>query len=129
MAVFRLQRAEWEEAERTRTVLDEARGHNHLPSLRCFARGAEIDPANLNRVLKGRSKPSRLMMAKMQALLAEESERFAFTINALNSLMEVTVSRLLWAMAWQLTYRGTRSVSESTSLSYSEMGLMWWIWM
>jgi hypothetical protein len=40
--------------------------------LRPFARRVGIDPANLNRVLKGRRKPILLMLAKLQALLAEE---------------------------------------------------------
>ena len=34
--------------------------------------------------------------------------------------MEVTVSLLLWAIAWQLAYSGTRFVSGSASPSYSE---------
>ena len=71
-AASRLQRAESEEAEQTERVLDEVRRHCELTGLRRFVRRARIDPANLNRVLKGRRKPSRLMLAKLQALLAEE---------------------------------------------------------
>ncbi len=73
VAVFRLQRAELEEAEQTKSVLEEVGRHGKLKGLRHLARRAGIDPANLNRVLKGRGSPSRLMMAKLQALLAEES--------------------------------------------------------
>lgn len=71
--VSRLQRAEGEEAEQTRIVLDEARRRSRLTGLRRFAARAEVDPANLNRVLKGGRKPSTLMLAKLQSLMAELS--------------------------------------------------------
>jgi transcriptional regulator with XRE-family HTH domain len=73
MAVSRLQRAEREEAEHTKSVLDEASRHRKLTGLRHLARRAGIDATNLNRTLKGLRKPSSLMLAKLQALLAEES--------------------------------------------------------
>jgi len=73
MAVSRLQRAQSEEADRTRSVLDDVRLRCRLTGLRRFARRAGVDPANLNGVLKGRTRPSLLMLAKLQALLAEES--------------------------------------------------------
>jgi hypothetical protein len=79
-----------------------------------------IDPANLNRVLKGRREPSQVMLAKLQAFLAEESYPFAFSINVFSSSIEVTVALRLWTMAWQLAHRGTRSVSGSTSPSYTQ---------
>ena len=69
-AASRLRRVESEEAEQTERVLDEVRRHCELTGLRRFARRARIDPANLNRVLKGRGEPSRLVLAKLQALLA-----------------------------------------------------------
>ncbi len=71
-AASRLQRAESEEAEQIKSVLDEARRRCKLKGLRNLARRAGIDPANLNSVLKGRGEPSRLVLAKLQALLAEE---------------------------------------------------------
>lgn len=71
-AASRLQRAESEEAEQTKSVLDEARRRCKLKGLRNLGRRAGIDPANLNRVLKGRGKPRRLLLAKLQAHLAEE---------------------------------------------------------
>lgn len=72
-AVSQLQRAEREEAEQTKSVLDEVRWRRELKGLRHLSRRAGIDPANLNRVLKGRGKPSQPMLAKLQALLSEES--------------------------------------------------------
>jgi transcriptional regulator with XRE-family HTH domain len=72
IGVSRLQRAEREEVEQARSVLDRVRLHCRLTGLRRFARRAGVDPANLNRVLKGRNEPSLLMLAKLQALLAEE---------------------------------------------------------
>jgi hypothetical protein len=50
---------------------------------------------------------------------------FATSIRALSSSMDVTVVFLLWAMAWQLAHRGTKSLATSTSPSYSETGLTW----
>jgi len=73
MAVSCLERAGREEAEQTQGVLDEGRRCRELEGLRRFARRARIDPANLNRALEGRTKPSPLTLAKLQALLAEES--------------------------------------------------------
>jgi hypothetical protein len=72
MAVSRLRRAEQEEAEQSRNVLEEVRRLCKLQGLRWSARQAGIDPANPVRVLKDRTKPSPLMMAKLQALLAEK---------------------------------------------------------
>lgn len=69
MAVSCLQSAERDEAEQARIVLDGVRLHCRLTGLRLFARRAGIDPANLNRVLKGHTKPSRLMLAKLEAAL------------------------------------------------------------
>jgi len=54
-------------------VLLDVRLRCRLTGLRRFARRAGVDPANLNGVLKGRTRPSLLMLAKLQALLAEES--------------------------------------------------------
>lgn len=67
-----LQRVQSEEAEQTNKVLDEVRRHCRFRGLRHLARRAGIDPANLNRVLIGRRKPSRSMLTKLQALFAEE---------------------------------------------------------
>jgi transcriptional regulator with XRE-family HTH domain len=72
MAVSRLQRSESDEADQTKTVLDEVRRQCKDSSLRRFAARAGIDPANLNRVLKGRSKPSVLMLAKLRSVLAQD---------------------------------------------------------
>ena len=72
MAVSGLQKTAWEEAERERSVLDEVRRHCRITGLRRFARRAGVDPANLNRALKGWGKPSRLMLTKLQAFLAEK---------------------------------------------------------
>ena len=72
MAVSRLQRAEQEEVAQTKCLLDEVRRYCKLRGLRYFARRAGEDPANLNRVLKGRGEPSRVILVKLQALLAEE---------------------------------------------------------
>jgi transcriptional regulator with XRE-family HTH domain len=72
VAVSRLQRIERDEAEQTNSVLEEVRRNCQLTGLRDFARRAGIDPANLNRILKGRRKPSQLVLAKLQALLAEK---------------------------------------------------------
>jgi DNA-binding phage protein len=69
MAVSRLQRAELEEAEQTRRVLEEVRRYCELGGLRCLAKRAGIDPANLNRALKGRTKPSPLMLMKLKKTL------------------------------------------------------------
>ncbi len=73
MAVSRLQRAESEGVEQARSVLEEVRRHSRFTGLRRFAKRAGVDPANLNRVLKGRGNPSQPMLAKLQAILAEES--------------------------------------------------------
>ena len=73
VAVSRLQRAEREQVEQTSRVLAEVQRHCKLTGLRHLARRAGIDPANLNRVLKGGRKPSTLMLAKLQALMAELS--------------------------------------------------------
>ena len=54
-------------------MLDATRRRCRLIGVREFARRAGMDAANLNRVLKERGKPSRLMLAKLEALLAEES--------------------------------------------------------
>jgi transcriptional regulator with XRE-family HTH domain len=71
-AVSSLQRAEREEAEQTKSMLDEVRRHCKLKGLRHLARRAGIDPANLTRALKGRGRPSQRMLTRLQALLAEE---------------------------------------------------------
>jgi transcriptional regulator with XRE-family HTH domain len=68
-AVSHLQRAESEEAEQCRNVLEEVERLCNLQGLRRLARRAGIDPANLNRALKGRTKPSMSMLAKLQATL------------------------------------------------------------
>jgi transcriptional regulator with XRE-family HTH domain len=72
VAVSRLERAGTEEAEQTKGVLGEARRYRKIEGLRKFARRAGIDPANVNRVLKGRRKPSRLMLAKLRATLVRD---------------------------------------------------------
>lgn len=72
MAASRLQRSEWEEVEQTKSVLDEVRRRCELKGLRHLARQAGIDSANLNRALKNRSRPSRMMLARLRVLLAEE---------------------------------------------------------
>jgi len=69
VAVSGLERIAREETEETRDVLAKARRHCKLKGLRRFARRAGVDPANLNRVLKGRTKPSQLMLAKLEAAL------------------------------------------------------------
>ena len=51
IAVSRLQSAQSEEIERTRSVLDYVRLRCRLIGLRRFARRAGVDPANLNGVL------------------------------------------------------------------------------
>jgi transcriptional regulator with XRE-family HTH domain len=70
-ALATLQRLDRDEADLTRRVLDEVRRRCQVTGLRRFARQAGVDPANLNRVLKGRSKLSQSMLAKLQALLAQ----------------------------------------------------------
>ena len=72
VAVSCLHRVERDEAEQTKGILDELRRHCELEGLRRFAKRVGLDPANLNRVLKGGRKPSPLMLAKLQAILAEE---------------------------------------------------------
>jgi transcriptional regulator with XRE-family HTH domain len=64
-----------EEVEQTKDVLDEVRCHCQLTNLRDFARQAGIDPANLARVLKGRSKPSQVMLARLESTLIRAIER------------------------------------------------------
>jgi transcriptional regulator with XRE-family HTH domain len=66
-----LLRGESEEAEQCRNVLEEVGRLCKLQGLRRLARRAEIDSANLNRVVKGRTKPSQLMLVKLHVLLAE----------------------------------------------------------
>ena len=73
VAESRLRRAEQEEAEQCRNVLEEVERLCKLQGLRRLATRAGVDPANLARVLKGKHKPSLLMLAKLQALLTEES--------------------------------------------------------
>lgn len=68
-----MRRAERDEAEQTDSVLEEVRRRCKLKGLRRLARRAGIDPGNLNRALKGQVRPSRLILAKLQALPAEES--------------------------------------------------------
>jgi transcriptional regulator with XRE-family HTH domain len=72
MAVTGLRRADLDETDQAKTVLDEVRRHCKGSGLRHFARRAGVDKANLNRVFKGRTEPSLLMLAKSLALLAEE---------------------------------------------------------
>ena len=67
-----LLRGESEEAGQCRNVLEEVGRLCKLQGLRRLARRAEIDSANLNRVVKGRTKPSQLMLVKLHILLAEE---------------------------------------------------------
>jgi hypothetical protein len=71
VAVSRLQSAEMEEVEQTRSLLGEVRRRCKLERSRRFARRAGVDPANLNRVLENRRKPSKVMLAKPQVLLAQ----------------------------------------------------------
>jgi transcriptional regulator with XRE-family HTH domain len=54
-------------------VLDKAKRHCELEGMRRFARRAGLDPANLNRALRGRTKPNPSMLVKLRAFLAEES--------------------------------------------------------
>ena len=70
VAMSRLRRVVRDEAEQTKSVLDGVRRRCELEGLRQFARRARVDFANLNRALKGRTKPSPQMMAKLQAFLA-----------------------------------------------------------
>jgi len=72
MAVSRLRRSERDEAEQMRSVLEEVRRHCKLKGLRRFARQAGIDPGNLNRVLRGRVRPSVSILGKLQATLARD---------------------------------------------------------
>jgi transcriptional regulator with XRE-family HTH domain len=69
-AVSQLEREAYEEAEHVREVLDAVRRRCQLVGVREFARRAGVDAANLVRILKGRRKPSQLMLAKLQAALA-----------------------------------------------------------
>jgi transcriptional regulator with XRE-family HTH domain len=73
LAIYRLQKVERDETEQTQNVLDRVRKHCEGSGLRRFARRAGVDPANLASVLKGRRKPGRLMLAKLQAFLAQVS--------------------------------------------------------
>jgi transcriptional regulator with XRE-family HTH domain len=73
VGISRLQRAERDEAEQAKSVLEAVRRHCQRTGLRDFARRSEIDPANLVRVLNIRRKPGRLMLAKLQATLARDS--------------------------------------------------------
>jgi hypothetical protein len=77
-----------------------------LKSLRHLARQAEIDPANLARILKGRRKPSQVMMARLQVALAQPPSPAASSIRVLSSSMSVTVVFRLWATLWQFASRG-----------------------
>jgi transcriptional regulator with XRE-family HTH domain len=72
MAASYLQKAEREEDERTKSVLEEVRRLRKLQGLRHLAGRAGIDSANLNRVLKGQRKPSLSMLMKLQVFLTEE---------------------------------------------------------
>jgi hypothetical protein len=71
-AVSRLQSAEKEEVEQTRSLLGAVRRRCKLERLRRFARRAGVDPANLNRVLEDRRKPSKVLLAKLQATLVRD---------------------------------------------------------
>jgi hypothetical protein len=70
MAVSCVQRAESEEVKQARSILDEVRQRCQLTGLRRFAKPAGVDLANLARVLKVERNPSTLMLAKLQATLA-----------------------------------------------------------
>jgi len=71
-AIPRLEREASEEAGHVREVLDAVRGRCRLLGLREFARRAGVDSANLAKVLSGRREPSLLMLAKLQATLAQD---------------------------------------------------------
>ena len=66
-----LQRAERDEAEQTKCVLDEVGRHCRLRGLRHLARRAGLDPANLSRVLKGRTKPSQRVLTRLKRVVSE----------------------------------------------------------
>jgi hypothetical protein len=61
------------DADDTRSVLEDVKRHCKLKGLRRLARRAGIDPANLNGVLKGRRKPSRMMLTKLESTLWQDS--------------------------------------------------------
>jgi predicted transcriptional regulator len=69
-AASQLEREASEEAEHVREVLDAVRGRCRLVGVREFARRAEVDGANLAKVLNGQLKPSRVMLAMLDAALA-----------------------------------------------------------
>jgi transcriptional regulator with XRE-family HTH domain len=70
-AVPQMEKEADEQAKHRREVLDAVRDQCQRTSLRLFAKRAKLDEANLARVLKGRRKPSQLMLAKLQAALAQ----------------------------------------------------------
>lgn len=68
-ALPRLEREASEEAEQGREALEAVKRHCDLFGLREFARRAGVDGANLAKVLSGRRRPSRAMLATLGAAL------------------------------------------------------------
>ena len=66
ITVSRLQKEEVGRVEKTTSLLDDVKMHCRHTGLRRFARQAEMDPAKLNRLLKGRSKPSLSILMKLK---------------------------------------------------------------
>lgn len=71
-AIPRLEREASEEAEHVHEVLDAVRMRCWLVGVREFARRAGVDGPNLAKVLSGRRKPSQLMIATLQVMLAQD---------------------------------------------------------
>ena len=69
-AVSQLESACREQAEYTQKVLDAVRRYCQRVSVRRLANEADMDGANLAHVLSGRRKPSRAMLAKLEAALS-----------------------------------------------------------
>jgi hypothetical protein len=70
-SIPRLEREALEEARHVREVLDAVRKCCWLVGVREYARQAEVDGANLAKVLNGQRKPSQVMLAKLQVMLAQ----------------------------------------------------------
>lgn len=60
-----------EQAEYAREVLDGVRRYCQQVGVREVARQAGLDPSNLSRVLKGRRKPSQIILEKLRVLIEE----------------------------------------------------------
>jgi hypothetical protein len=70
-AIPRLEAAFLEKAEHTQDVLNEVRACCQKNSVRQLAACAEVDQANLTRILSGRRKPSEAILAKLELALTK----------------------------------------------------------